>query len=47
MSQGTSGDWDKEKPLGAGWSLLVFRVQGLGNSGHAKDTPWFMLKVLI
>ena len=46
MSQRTSGEWETGKPLGAVRGLLVFRVQGLGNSRPAKDTPWCMLKVL-
>lgn len=46
MSQRTSGEWETGKPLGAVWGLLVFRVQGLGNSSPAKDTPWWVLKVL-
>ena len=46
MSQGTSGEWETEKPLGAVQGLLVFRDQSLGNSGPAKDTPWSVLKVL-
>ena len=46
MSQRTSGEWETGKPLGAVRGLLVFRVQGLGNSGPAKDTPWCVLKVL-
>ena len=46
MSQGTSGEWETKKPLGAVQGLLVFRVQTLGSSGPAKDTPWSVLKVL-
>ena len=36
---------DREAP-GAVQGLLVLRVQTLGNSGPAKDTPWSVLKVL-
>lgn len=47
MCQGTSGEWQTGKPLGAVESLLVdFRAQGLGISGPAKDTPWVVLQVL-
>ena len=46
MSQRTSGEWETGKPLGAVRGLLVFRVQGLGNSSPAKDIPWCVLKVL-
>ena len=44
MSQGTSGEWETKKPLGAVQDLLVLKVQSLGNRGP--DTPWSMLKVL-
>ena len=36
---------DRQAP-GAVQGLLVFRVQTLGSSGPAKDTPWSVLKVL-
>ena len=41
-----SREWETGKPLGAIWGLLVFRVQGKGNSSPAKDTPWLVLKAL-
>jgi len=47
MSQRTSGEWETGKPLGAVRGLLVFRVQGKGNSSPAKDTPWLVQKALI
>ena len=46
MSQGTSGEWETEKPLGAVQGLLVFRVHSLDYRGPAKDTPLSVLKVL-
>ena len=46
MSQGTSGEWEGREAPGAVQGLPVFRVQTLGNSGPAKDTPWSVLKVL-
>ena len=36
---------DRQAP-GAVQGLPVFRVQTLGSSGPAKDTPWSVLKVL-
>ena len=33
---GTSGEWETGKPLEAVQGLLVFRVQGKGNSSPAK-----------
>ena len=47
LHAGNLGQWKTRMPLGAVQSLLVFRLQGLGNSHPTKDTPLPMPNVFL